>query len=271
MNIKIIKLLFVVIFLIKITINVYERIENVNDSNKETLPMMEKQVETSEPVCCDQGKNVYLRKQAKNLEQEIFTKTLIDDSTIFSLAGKKAELVPVEGWSFSALNITLEDGTKKECELTNIFFTGILDFRWIDEERIVLEGHINPSLNVYIVYSLRENSFKEYYGLSFTWDNDYNKLYFIKTSPHWGSEPVPEKIIDEDENIYYETSKGEYLVNTLILDSTNEYLGFYVKTKEEKKNFGILNCKTMTVLYEEKDVNYDEFEILVEQIKICMY
>ena len=158
----------------------------------------------------------------------------------------------------------MENGTKIECELTDVFFSAILDFYWIDEERVILEGHVNPSLNVCIVYNLKENSFDEYYGVFFTWNDDYSKLYFVETSPHFGSEPVPEKIIDQEGTIYYETNKGEYLINHLVLDATNEYMGFYVKTIEEGKNFGILNCETMAVLYEEKDIHYNDVEILVK-------
>lgn len=231
---------------------------------KEILPVKEEKDEPAELVCCDEGKDIYLQRQTDNLKQTGFAEESTDDSVAFSLSGKKAELVPVEGWSFPALNITLENGTKIECELTDVFFSAILDFYWIDEERVILEGHVNPSLNVCIVYNLKENSFDEYYGVFFTWNDDYSKLYFVETSPHFGSEPAPEKIIDQEGTIYYETNKGEYLINHLVLDATNEYMGFYVKTIEEGKNFGILNCETMAVLYEEKDIHYNDVEILVK-------
>lgn len=271
--------------------NIREKIENVNGSDaeiienqetkrleddflqkdllevvleKEILPVQKEKDETAELVCCDKGKNIYLQRQADNLKQADFAEESTDDSVAFSLAGKKAELVPVEGWSFPALNITLEDGTKIECELTDVFFSAILDFYWIDEERVILEGHVNPSLNVCIVYNLKENSFDEYYGVFFIWNDDYSKLYFVEPSPHFGSEPIPEKIIDQEGTIYYETNKGEYLINHLILDATNKYMGFYVRTIEEGKNFGILNCETMAVLYEEKDIHYNDVEILVK-------
>lgn len=227
-----------------------------------------KKLGTTEFVCSDEEKNIYLQRTVKKSEPVEPTEILTKDSVIFSPAGKRAELGPVEGWVFSSLNITLEDGTKKECELTNVFFSSISEFRWIDEERVVLEGHRNPSLEVYIVYDLKENSFEEYYGLFFTWNNDYSRLYYVQPSPHFTPESVPEKIVDQDETVYYETNKGEHLVNSLTLDETNEYIGFFVKINDDDggrgKNFGILNCKTRSVLYEEVEVYYDEVKILVQ-------
>ncbi len=215
-------------------------------------------------VCCDEGNNIYLKKKEKDSAQEEIAEESGEDTVVFSPSGKRAELVPVEGKAFPVLEITLEDGTKKKCELTNVLFTSVRDFYWIGEDRVVLEGHVNPSLNVYIVYDLKENDFREYNGLFFTWNHDHSKLFYVQPSPHFGAEPVPEKIVDQDGTVYYETGKGEYFVNDLILDATDQYIGFYVKTTGEATNFGILNCGTKAVIYEEAGVAYEEIEILVE-------
>lgn len=213
-------------------------------------------------VCCDEGNNIYLKK--KDSAQEDIAEEAGEDTVIFSPSGKKAELVPVEGEAFPVLEITLEDGTKKKCELTNVLFTSVCDFYWIGEDRVVLEGHVNPSLNVYIVYDLKENDFKEYNGLFFTWNHDNSKLFYVQPAPHFGAEAVPEKIIDQDGTVYYETWAGEHFVDGLILDATSQYMGFYVRTTGEDTDFWIINCETMAVLYEEAGVACDEIEIIVE-------
>lgn len=181
-----------------------------------------------------------------------------DDPVAYSPDGKKAKFVPVQGWGFPALEITLEDGTKKECELTDVFFSSPVDFCWINEEKLVFEGHVNPSLNTYIVYDLKENDFQEYFGVFFTWNHDCSKLFYVETSPHFGAEPVPEKIIDQDGDIYFETKQGEHLVNGLILDAADRNIGFYVRTEEEGEYFGMLDCETKAVVYEETGAAHGE-------------
>ncbi|MDE7297811.1 MAG: hypothetical protein K2N94_03135 [Lachnospiraceae bacterium] len=212
------------------------------------------------PIWSDGEKSIYLRKKTNGYPAQ----EPGPDSAVFSPSGKKAELIPVEGWSFQALKVTLEDGTEKECKLTDVFFSSLNDFCWIGEERVVLEGHRNPSLNVYIVYHLEQNSFEEYYGLFFTWDGNYDKLYYVQPAPHFGAGPASEKIADQEETIYYKTEPGERLVDTLILDEKGEYIGFFVEADEAKRSFAILNCETMEILYEERNVNYNDAEIIVE-------
>ncbi|MBQ9119680.1 MAG: hypothetical protein IJY09_06455 [Lachnospiraceae bacterium] len=189
--------------------------------------------------------------------------TVLKDTPITSASGKTAVLTPVEGTHFESIDVTLEDGSVQTCELTNVLFGSLLDFRWLGEEKIILEGHRNPSLNVYVVYDLGSNTFQEYYGLFFTWDSEYETLYYAEKAPHWGENAdVAERILDHTGKEYYKTAGGERLVGSIVLDGTDNYLGFF--TEAEERDFRVLNCDTKEIMYEEEDVAYDTVEIRYE-------
>lgn len=244
--------------------NTKDETSSVSEISQEIKGDTKGEIKKDEPVWSDGEKRIYLKRLRNTTEQQPSTETLTMDSAVFSAAGKRAELAPVENRSFPALSITLENGTRIECELTDIFFTSLSDFRWMDEERVVLEGHINPSLNAYIIYDLERGSCEEYYGLFFTWDSSCETLYYVQTAPHFAAESIPERILDQNGTVYYETAQGEQLVNSLVMDETGGFMGFFVHTEESGDRFGILNCGTMQVLYEETDVHYDAVSIEVE-------
>lgn len=189
------------------------------------------------------------------------TEVLSVDMVAVSAAGKSASLCPVEGYKFYSLEVTLEDGSVQECELTNMFFTALLEFEWIDEERIIIEGHVNPALNVYIIYDLTSNSFSSYDGLYFVWDETYENMYYVEKTPYWSDEQTAEKILDMDGNVYFETEAGQTLVNNLILDAGGTAIGFFIQ--DESTSFEVIDMDTAELLYEEQNVSYQNAEINV--------
>lgn len=203
----------------------------------------------------DEEKGIFLQTATENGVRE----AIPTNSIIETPSGKTAALSRTEGNKYYSLIVTLEDGSQQKCDLVDIFFTALYDFKWIDENRIILEGHKNPSLNVYIIYLLEDNSFQAYYGLYFLWDNDVDTLYYAEKFPYWGTGEGTEKILDQNENVYYETRPGEKLIHTLILDETGEFLGFF--TESDSQNFELMDCRTREILYEDIDVTYNTAEI----------
>lgn len=183
------------------------------------------------------------------------------DTIAVSEAGKTARLCPVEGYKFYSLEVTSEDGSVQVCELTNMLFTALLRFEWIDEERVIIEGHVNPALNVYIIYDLTSNSFCSYDGLYFVWDEAYENMYYVEKAPYWSDEQTVERILDMDGNVYFETEAGQTLVNNLVLDTGNTAIGFFVQ--DESTSFEVIDMDTAEILYEEQNVSYQNVEIRV--------
>ncbi len=207
------------------------------------------------------NKNVYEKSEETPftyLDAEEF-QTLSVNTVAVSADGKTARLCLVEGYKFYSLEITLEDGTTKSYELTNMFFTALLNFEWIDEERVILEGHINPELNLYIIYDLTTNTFTSYNGLYFVWDDAYENMYYVEKKPYWTDEQVSERILDMDGKIYFETEPGQTLVHNLILNDNSTVMGFFVQNGNT--DFEMIDMDTSEILYEDQNVSYKNAEI----------
>ncbi len=64
---------------------------------------------------------------------------------------KTAEVVRLSGKKFDSILVTSNNKKPKAVLLENIIYTNIESFSWIDNNRVAITGHINPSLEVYVV------------------------------------------------------------------------------------------------------------------------
>ncbi|HWP98800.1 MAG TPA: hypothetical protein VN426_18310 [Syntrophomonadaceae bacterium] len=145
-----------------------------------------------------------------------------------------AEVVRENGSLFDSILIKNKDNGEGLIALDNISYTNIERTDWLDNTRYVVCGHVNPSLEVYIVIDTQKRQIiGKYYGIGFTWNKDKDKLYYIETSPHF-SEPGPDKIIDDESNIYFETQKGEFILDTLAISDDEQTFAFYIDNSESE-------------------------------------
>lgn len=148
---------------------------------------------------------------------------------------KTAEVVRQSGKNFDSILVTSSSKKSKAVLLENVIYTSIEDFNWIDNHRVAITGHINPSLEVYAVVDAEKNCIDgQYYGIGFNWNKHKTKLYFIETSPYFSPDRVSDKIVDNDGSIYYETQTGKSLTDQLSLaDDEKTFTFVEVDNKNE--------------------------------------
>lgn len=138
-----------------------------------------------------------------------------------------AELVSENGKSFDSVLITANNDHVL-IPLEDIFYTTIEYANWVDNTRFAICGHINPSLEVYILIDVNKTQISgKYYGIGFTWNKSKNRLYYIEPSSHF-SEPTSDKIVDSEEHIYYETRKEESILDKLAISDDEQIFAFYI-------------------------------------------
>lgn len=110
--------------------------------------------------------------------------------------------------------------------------TAIESDKWFDSEHLAIVGHINPSLQCFLLYNVSTTSVEvEKYGINFTWvDSDITTLVYIVPSAHFTDSGDAEVIKDINDSTLYETQQGEKISNLVILD--NGDIEFDLTTKD---------------------------------------
>ena len=71
---------------------------------------------------------------------------------------------------------------------------------WLDDDRVFVEGGINPSLGVGIEVALSSGQREVFYGHTFTWNSDASHVAFVRDPPHFGSPAgVPSEVWIDDQ------------------------------------------------------------------------
>ncbi|TYQ15062.1 UNVERIFIED_CONTAM: hypothetical protein Cloal_1468 [Acetivibrio alkalicellulosi] len=170
----------------------------------------------------------------KDEEQDLLGEEIKEDGVddyIQSPDGKMfAKVVRRDVGIFDSILITDKQEESYKVVLENIIYTGINDFYWVNNNLIALCGHKNPSANIYVVVdAYYKEIIGEYYGLAFTWNKNKDKLYYVKTSPHFGSVSIGDKIVDTEGNVYYETDESELLTSSLAISEDELNFVFFVR------------------------------------------
>lgn len=154
-----------------------------------------------------------------------------------------AEVVREKGMFVDTVLITDKNNETFKIVLENIMYTYIEDFSWIDDTRIALWTHVNPSLQVYVVMGADSKSMVGVYkGLGFAWNKNKDRLYYVKPSPQFSEEHVGDEIVDDEDNIYYKTESGTFIRGTIAISDDEEKFAFFVDDIYlEKQNLVI--CK----------------------------
>lgn len=183
-----------------------------------------------------------------------------------------AEVVRKDSFKFDSVVFTDKNSKSQVVDLVNIIYTSIVSASWIDDIRYGICGHINPSLNVYVVVDTKINQIiGEYYGLGFTWNLNKNKLYYIQTSPHFADEIVSDKIVDNDDHIYYESESGTTLGGKLAVSDDERTFAFYVDDSiEETRKLYIAGLNKNNKLEKRSELNVPYGDIRIEKNNIII-
>ncbi len=173
-----------------------------------------------------------------------------------SLSGKKASVRKQQDSVWSEILIKNGDSIKT-VSLDNELFTAVYSINWSDEDTLEIVCHVNPSMDVMLIYS-EENGLTKYYGAFFTKNVD-NKLYYVETAPHFGTEKVPEKLLDSENNVYYQTEKGVKFNSDIAV--CGDYIAFY-ESDGESTTLKVINVKEKSVVFSQK--NAVEGELVFE-------
>lgn len=177
----------------------------------------------------------------------------------------KAEVVTEKDKFHDSIIVTDKNNNSSKIELVNMLYTGIMGFSWIDNTRVALLGHVNPSLNRYIVVdAYKKEVIKEYNGLGFTWNKDKNKLYYVVPAPHFAVGEAVEQIVDSDGHVYYETKKNETLTDTLAISQNEQNFVFLVNNNDDSRKLIIakLGADKKLEKKSELDVRYGDIEFM---------
>ena len=175
----------------------------------------------------------------------------------------EAEVITEKDKLHDSIIVTDKNNNSSKIELENMLYTGIMGFSWIDNTRVALLGHVNPSLNRYIVVdAYKKEVIKEYNGLGFTWNKNKNKLYYVVPKPHFAVGEAIEQIVDSDGHVYYETKRNETLTDTLAISQNEQNFVFLVNKNDNSRKLIIakLGADKKLEKKSELDVRYGDIE-----------
>lgn len=145
----------------------------------------------------------------------------------------EAEVINERDKTHDSIILTDKNNNSSKIELDS-GHTGIMEFYWIDNTRIALLEHVNPSLEKYVVVdSFKKEVIEEYYGIGFVWNKNNTKLYYAKPNPHFGVGESSEHLVDSDGNILYETEKNETLRSHIVVSENEQSFIFSVDKNDD--------------------------------------
>jgi hypothetical protein len=122
----------------------------------------------------------------------------------------------------------------KILSLENISYTCGLKIEWINNNIIAFTGHVNPSLDVYVVFNSDSGKrILEYYGIGFKRDKSNLHTYYTLPQPHFSDTLGNDKIY-EDNNIIYESDKSTNILGgPAINEEGNKFVFFERKINND--------------------------------------
>lgn len=106
----------------------------------------------------------------------------------------------------------------------------------INDTCYAIRGHINPSLEVYVVVdAVNGELIGKYHGVGFTWNKNRDTLYYVVNSPYFSTDRAKDKIVDNKGNIYYEADLNTTLTDKMIISEDEQTFAFFVNDLNERK------------------------------------
>jgi hypothetical protein len=112
---------------------------------------------------------------------------------------------------------------------------GTLYVEWLDNGRVAVTNHVNPSLNTYNVLDVKTGEVTFYYGLSFIWDTAMENLYYVKARPHFGLGGTDKIMRNADEEILFDAGEGVRLTSGLGINADGSEFYSFSRSEESGK------------------------------------
>lgn len=174
-----------------------------------------------------------------------------DDKTMYGFASSKS--------SSGKIDVVISTADKNESSVDNeVVLTlsdlalSLEDIKFIDENTVGIEGHVNPSTNVYQIFDLQTGKvLQEYYGYGFTYSGD--TLYYVQAPQHFSGIKGYNRILTSDGNMLYESAENVTIASNLEIREGS--IVFYEKDNQ-------LNVQTMkshsttNIIKTKNNINY---------------
>ncbi len=176
-----------------------------------------------------------------------------------------AEVVRENGYLFDSVLIKRQDRFEELIALEDIFYTNIENTEWLDNTRYAVRGHVNPSLEVYILIDTQKREIiSKYYGIGFVWNKNKDRLYYIEVSPNYPGQALS-KIINNEGHVYFEVQPGELILDQLAVSDDEQIFTFYiVDLQDESRKLIITNMDRNKKLQKKTtiDAQFGDIEII---------
>lgn len=148
--------------------------------------------------------------------------------------------------------------------------TGIMSLEWLDDTKVAVFSHVNPSVGCLDIYDVvkKEVLFEEYCS-EYSWTDGIESLVYVEPAPHLGRQIGNESLLNYEGEILYESGNTEKISEVakneegdlaIILDNMTDR-----KEVQDTKLLILKSEENMEDSYEiteEKKVNGDEVENL---------
>ncbi len=123
--------------------------------------------------------------------------------------------------------VDVKSGQVTDIKLENNSSTGFLYLEWLNNNRIGVISHINPSLEEYdIIDATSGIQTEQHFGVGFSWLGD--RLYFNKPRPHFADgDKGKNKIMDDKGGILYESPDNVMIIGGPNFDEQGKSVAFF--------------------------------------------
>jgi hypothetical protein len=112
-------------------------------------------------------------------------------------------------------------------------------------------------MQVYVIMDADSKSITGIYrGIGFAWNKNKDRLYYVRTSPHFSEEHVGDEIVDDEDNIYYKTERGISIIGSIAISDDEEKFAFFVDdVSREKRNLVVCKRDADNKLKKQMEIN----------------
>lgn len=184
-------------------------------------------------------------------------------STFISPSGLiSAEVQDYTSNTIEIHNLETEEISEIKIEDELNLTTSIESVQWIDNDKIAVIEHINPSLSYLCIYDIQENKvLEEKYGSDFTWNNDdYENMIYVKHTPHFAGNVEEEEILNFDDEVLYTTDLSTN-IDSIAVSPDNKSVYWFANDRKEKNSSlvqGTLDSNSKIKSIKEKSWNNEE-------------
>lgn len=130
--------------------------------------------------------------------------------------------------------IDVQTGNIINIDLYENYINAFLNIEWIDNNRVGIVGHRNPSLHAYEIYDINKQiRTDKFMGIGFTWDKQKKHIYYTVLQPHFASgNKGRSKIVKDSGDTLFETNEKYKIVGGPCVSEDNNRIAFFEECLE---------------------------------------